>query len=38
MQIGGLVREGWTSVSGMTGLCPLRAKPSMGQNRWACMR
>ena len=37
MQIDGLVREGQRSVSGMTGLCPSRTKPPMGQNRWGFM-
>ena len=37
MQIDGLVREGWRSVSGMTGLCPARTKPQMGQSSWGFM-
>ena len=37
MQIGGLVHDGWTSVSGMTGLCPSHTKPPMGQSRWGFM-
>ena len=37
MQIDGLVREGQRSVSGMTGLCPSRTKPPVGQSRWGCM-
>ena len=36
-QIDGLVREGRRSVSGMTGLCPPRTKPPMGQSSWGCM-
>ena len=37
MQIGGLVHYGWTSISGMTGLCPSRTKLPMGQSRWGFM-
>ena len=37
MQIDGLVRGGQRSISGITGLCPSRSKPSMGQSRWGFM-
>ena len=37
MEIDGLVREGRRSVNGMTGLCPSRTKPSMGQSRLGFM-
>ena len=33
MQIDRLVHEGWSSVSGMMGLCLSRTKPPMGQSR-----